>query len=180
MQGRHDEPLSPAGRALVQGWRLPAETAAWRCITSPLARARETAALLGFPAAVSDPRLIEMDWGAWEGQSLAALRAADPAAMAQQEAKGLDLLPPGGESPRHVQARLRPWLQEMGAQNSSAVVVCHKGVLRALFCLASGWDMRGKAPQRLTFDTAHLYEVDRGGQPQVLDLRVPLVPGGKG
>jgi probable phosphoglycerate mutase len=34
----------------------------------------ETARLLGLEPE-PEPRLIEMDWGAWEGRSLAALRA---------------------------------------------------------------------------------------------------------
>lgn len=159
----------------MQRWCLPPQMKSWRCLTSPLKRARETAALLGFSQAESDPRLIEMDWGAWEGQSLEALRVGDATSMAQQEARGLDLQPPGGESPRQVQDRLRPWLVEIGA-SAPAVVVCHKGVLRALYALASGWDLRGKAPQRLRFDHAQLYEVDAQGQPRVLDLAVPLLP----
>ncbi len=51
MQGRADPPLAPAGRAAVSAWRLPLELTGagagdWIWLTSPLARARQTAALL--------------------------------------------------------------------------------------------------------------------------------------
>jgi broad specificity phosphatase PhoE len=36
-------------------------------LTSPLARAVETARLAGFPDAEHDPRLVEWDYGVWEG-----------------------------------------------------------------------------------------------------------------
>jgi probable phosphoglycerate mutase len=47
LQGRADRPLSAAGREAVRLWRVPSllDAAAW--VTSPLERARETAALLG-------------------------------------------------------------------------------------------------------------------------------------
>jgi probable phosphoglycerate mutase len=35
--------------------------------------------------------------------------------MAAAEAAGVDLRPPGGESPREVQARIRPMLAEIAA-----------------------------------------------------------------
>ena len=45
------------------------------------------------------PALIEMDWGQWEGHRLADLRRRHGSRMSEMEALGLDLLPPGGESP---------------------------------------------------------------------------------
>ena len=74
------------GRAEVLRWRLPAgwDGACW--LTSPLRRARETAALLTAGPVVVEPRLIEMDWGAWEGRSKAELRAAAGEELAAQEA----------------------------------------------------------------------------------------------
>ena len=107
IQGRADIALSAAGRAEVRGWRLPAGFAGARWLTSPLRRARETAALLP-GSGVVEPRLVEMDWGAWEGWRGAELRAKAPAELAANEALGLDFRPPGGESPREVGARARP------------------------------------------------------------------------
>ena len=175
LQGRRDLSLSSEGRRKVAAWRLPAVLggSAWR--VSPLARASETAALIGISGAVVESALIEMDWGAWEGYRLAELRATVPD-MAAMEAAGLDFRPPGGESPRDVQARLRPFLAGIAAANVAVAVVAHKGVIRALFALATHWDMRGKPPQRLTDATVHLFEVDRAGTPAVFRLNLPLAP----
>jgi len=108
MQGRRDVPLSERGRAQVRAWRLPercivAETA-W--VASPLTRARETAALLGATRIVSEPALIEMDWGAWEGLRLDELQRVHAEDYWREEARGLDFRPPRGESPRELQRRL--------------------------------------------------------------------------
>src|SRR5512142_2000944 len=67
IQGRIDMPLSAAGRSKMAGLLPPAGFERARAFTSPLARARETAALLGFPGAVPDARLAEHNWGEWEG-----------------------------------------------------------------------------------------------------------------
>ena len=75
IQGHQDQPLSDAGRDEVARWRVPPEIAAFDWVSSPLIRAVETARLLGAPAPLAtDPRLVEMDWGEWEGHTLAELR----------------------------------------------------------------------------------------------------------
>ena len=100
IQGRADLGLSARGRAQVAAWRVPPVWAGARWLASPLRRARETAALLTEGQILLEPRLTEMDWGEWEGRRGADLRAEAPAALARSEAQGLDLRPPGGESPR--------------------------------------------------------------------------------
>jgi broad specificity phosphatase PhoE len=164
MQGRADLQLSPEGRAEVRRWRLPHAWADARWRSSPLRRAIETAALLaGRPAAI-EPRLIEMDWGTWEGFSLAELRATAPGAMAANEARGLDFRPPGGESPREVRARLDALLADLSDDPGDVVCVTHKGVIRAALSLATGWDMRSKPPLRLASDAALVLRRDAGGR----------------
>lgn len=179
LQGRRDEPLSAAGRAAVLAWRLPPDLTApevpWAA--SPLARARETARLLRpAPPARVEPALIEMDWGAWEGARLADLRQTLGGAMAEAEARGLDLRPPGGESPRDVQARLRPWLTSVAADRSSPplVAVTHKGVIRALLALATGWDMTDDPPVTPRDACLHRFRLDRDGRLSVERLNEPL------
>jgi probable phosphoglycerate mutase len=149
IQGRADVGLSPRGRRMVVAWRLPGEWAAARVIASPLRRALETAVLLTGRAPVVDDRLLEMDWGDWQGRRLAELRAAAPAAVAAREGRGLDFRPPRGESPREVCVRLHALLVELAEDPRPVVAVCHKGVIRAALVLATGWDMLGKPPLRL-------------------------------
>jgi probable phosphoglycerate mutase len=168
LQGRSDIPLSAGGRRLVETWQLPDRAVQGEWVSSPLVRATETAEVLRrrhHPAKDLriEPRLAEMSFGEWEGQTLTALRSIHGAAMAQWEGRGLDFRAPGGESPRDVQDRLRPWLEAMGAANKDVLAITHKGVMRALYALASGWDMRGKPAQRLADNAVHEFELDRRG-----------------
>ena len=174
IQGRSDRPLSEAGRAAVARWRLPPDLAAHRWVTSPLRRAVETAAILGHAEAALEVALIEMHWGGYEGWRLEDLRRRDGAAMADNEARGLDFRPVGGESPREVQARLRPWLARIAAAGAPTVAVTHKGVIRALYALAVGWDMTGKAPDKLRDGTAHRFHLAADGAPSVALLNTAL------
>jgi broad specificity phosphatase PhoE len=167
MQGRADLPLSPEGRAEVLGWRLPEAWADARWFSSPLRRATETAALLSDRPVTVEPRLIEMDWGAFEGRTLADLRAEAPEAMAANEARGLDFRPPEGESPREVRTRLESLFADLGADPfDETIVVCvtHKGVVRAALSLATGWDMLAKPPLRLADNAALALKRQPNGQ----------------
>jgi broad specificity phosphatase PhoE len=149
LQGRADPGLSPRGRAEVLSWRLPDAWNGARWLSSPLRRARETAALLTTAPVGIDERLIEMDWGAIEGRRLADLRAEDPAGMAANEARGLDFRPPGGESPREVAERVRGLAAALAGEPGPVVAITHKGVVRAALALATGWTMLEKPPVRL-------------------------------
>jgi probable phosphoglycerate mutase len=169
IQGRSDVPLSDAGRAFLRAFRLPDEWAQARVVCSPLARCVETAALFGAPHAEREPRLAEMSWGGWEGRRLAELRAELGPAMAQNEARGWDFRPPGGESPREVFERVRSWL---GALAAPTLAVTHRGVIRAVFARASGWDLLGKPPVRLDWGALHVFKVDRAGTPSIERLNV--------
>jgi probable phosphoglycerate mutase len=170
MQGHTDRPLSKAGREQFRSVRLPPGWAGAICLSSPLERAMETARLLGLEPK-PEPRLIEMDWGEWEGRSLKELRAEQREAMAENEARGLDFRPAGGESPRDVQERLKPLLAGL---SSPTIAVTHKGVLRALYALATGWTMKERAPSKLIDDCAHAFDVAADGTPSVAELNIPL------
>jgi broad specificity phosphatase PhoE len=174
LQGRVDLPLSAAGRDLVSGWRLPAEVQGFAWVTSPLARARETARLLGHPEAALEPRLSEMSFGDWEGRRLADIEGELGPALAEIESRGLDFRAPGGESPREVQARLTPFLLETGRGGGDRLAVAHKAVIRALYALATGWPMLGRPPQRLKEFGLHLFSVAGDGGLRLEQLNLPL------
>ena len=115
-----------------------------------------------------EPRLIEMDWGGWEGWTLEALRQKNGAAMQDNESRGLDFRPCGGESPREVRERLRDWLDDLASTGEPVVAVTHKGVIRVALTLATDWRMLGKPPLRLAWDRAHLFHLS----PSDASLRV--------
>lgn len=175
LQGRSDIPLSPAGREAVRRRVVPPRFMNFRWLTSPLVRASETAALLGV-AAEPDPALTEMDFGRWEGRTLAAVRAEDPEGVAANEAAGLDFRPPEGESPREVQGRLNDLGRRLLLDGRDAAAVCHKGVIRAAMALAIDWDMTGKPPVRLDWGAAHLFLLDGSGHWTLERANIPLEP----
>lgn len=158
LQGRNDRPLSPAGRAAAAAWRLPVFAQDWPALCSPLKRAHQTALLMRLRPTV-EPALVEMDWGNWEGRSLPELRSDGGGAFATAEAAGLDLQPPSGESPRKVAERLSAWLERLPRDS---VAVTHKGVLRALVHLATGWPFEGKIPVKAPAGTALLFHREDG------------------
>ena len=177
IQGRRDIPLSSGARAALSARRVPGGFGAGcRWVSSPLRRARETARALGAEEIEIEPRITEMDWGEWEGTSLPALREALGEAMRENEARGLDFETPAGDSPRRVQARLRPWLREIAEAGRPVAAVSHKGVGRALLALAVGWDMKARAPVRLRWEHAHRFEVSPAGEPRLVESNVELVP----
>lgn len=167
IQGRADPPLLESAAV-----RLPELCRGMRIVTSPLARCVQTAARLGAPHAEREPRIIEMDWGRWEGESLAELRARLGEAMRDNEARGLDFLPEGGESPRRVLERVQPWLREVAAAGAPTLAITHRGVIRAVLAAASGWDLRGAPPAKLDWQAVHLFALDARGKPSIERLNV--------
>lgn len=169
VQGQTDVPLSPAGRAQVGRWRLPPDMSGARSFVSPLARARETARLLGLAEPTVDGRLREMAWGDFEGETLVDLRRRLGQTLVDEEARGLDFRAPDGESPREVAARLSSFLRDAAVPGDDMIVVAHKGVLRASIVLAFGWNMLGKPPVAIRDDWALLHDLAPDGRLTFVD-----------
>ena len=163
VQGRIDRPLCEFGRAQLAKLALPPALAKYRWYCSPLLRARQSAELLGITDVVIEPALIEMNWGDWEGKILKPLRKKLGDVMRANESRGLDFCPPHGESPRQVQARLQPWLKQLAAAGNDSAAVVHKGIIRCIYSLASGWDMCGEAPVDFAWDALHQFELTADG-----------------
>jgi broad specificity phosphatase PhoE len=132
--GRADPPLSPLGReqAATVAKHLPPDA---RVVTSPLARARETADALGRPFEV-DERWIELDYGALDGAAPGEVAAevwqrwrADPA-----------FVPAGGESLADLGARVRAACAELAdeVRHRDVVVVSHVSPIKAALAWALG------------------------------------------
>ncbi len=176
IQGLCDVPLSGTGCAKVQSYDVPSELIGFAWISSPLSRARETARILCGKPVPTDSRLIEMHWGAWEGRTLKDLRADLGKAMRENEDKGLDFCPDGGESPRQVLRRVQPLLAEIGAARRDTVAVTHRGVIRAIFAAALDWDMVGPPPHKMDWACIHVFDVDDRGAPRISALNIPMAP----
>jgi probable phosphoglycerate mutase len=172
IQGRADQPLAKDAAEIHAGKRIAQQVADMIWYTSPLTRAVQTAALLGVPNALHDQRLIEMDWGSWEGERLIDLRASLGSDMAKNEANGLDFRPTNGESPRQVGDRVKDWILEVGHRDTAAVT--HKGVIRAVLSLALGWNMTSKPPLRADWSCAQVFTLDDNGNIKLTKANQPL------
>jgi probable phosphoglycerate mutase len=167
IQGRSDVPLLPGGTC-----RLPELCRGMRVVTSPLERCVQTAALIGASDAEREPRIAEMSWGGWEGRLLAELRAELGEPMRENEARGWDFRPAGGETPREVFDRLKGWLAEMARADLPTLAITHRGVIRAILAAAAGWDLRGAPPAKLDWSAVHLFRLAPDGSPAIERLNL--------
>lgn len=141
-QGWDDPPLSPAGRAAARrvGAVLRARGAAdGLLLASDLRRAAETARLATGRAPDLDPRLREIDLGAFAGRTYEENRARFGTRFDAWIRGGGTPPPPHGERIEHFLERVASWLADVRARVSAApagtaapVVVTHGGVIRAL------------------------------------------------
>lgn len=146
LQGQADTDLNDTGRAqgsangrLLAG--LIADPAAFDFVASPMRRTRETmerlrAAMGLAPSGYrTDPRLVEVNFGDWQGHTFAELEAVDPGCFARRQADKWAFVPPGegAESYAQLAGRVRPWLEGV---TGDTVCVTHGGVMRAVFSLA--------------------------------------------
>ena len=110
--GQTDVPLTPTfeEEATDVRLRLTAYGAFTHVFTSPLSRARRLAAFCGYPDAICDPRLMEMNMGEWEMQRYEEID--DPALQLWYD-DYLHLPATGGESFDDVRARVGDFLDEL-------------------------------------------------------------------
>jgi len=139
--GRIDSPLT--GRGLEQARSLTATVAgATLLISSPLARARDTATALGTGLPVEiDERWIEVDYGEYDGQKLGDI----PADVWVRWRSDPTFTPPGGESLASAGSRVREACEELFADpdgpargEGTVVVVSHVSPIKAAACWSLG------------------------------------------
>jgi len=175
IQGHTDTPLSEAGRAQLANWAPPAQLLAAEWVCSPLQRCRDTARHLAGRSVATDDLLKEMFWGDWQGETLPGLRQRLGEEMTRREALGWDFRPPNGESPRDVAVRLKAFLSKVAEREQPTVAVTHRGVIRAAFALATGWDFLGKPPFKMKREAVQLFWLSADGSLEVRAANVPLL-----
>jgi broad specificity phosphatase PhoE len=159
-QGQRDIPINATGRAQAKAnGRLLAAAlgdgaAHLDYVASPLKRASETMEILRAElwldrrAYRTDDRLMEINYGSWEGQPWADMAIRDAAGYAARQADVWNWRPPSGESYQMLAERVGAWLAEVAGDT---VVVAHGGVSRALrailFDLSAPEVMRLEVPQ---------------------------------
>lgn len=172
-QGQEDIVLSPVGEAQARalGERLR-DVRIDRAVASPLARAKRTAELaLGEQRAAmlaTDPGLMEIAHGTWEGLLASEIRERDGERLQAWRDTPHEVLMPEGESLQHVFDRAWPALVRASQgldSDDTLLVVAHDAVNRVILChvlgipLARLWTFR-QAPTTLNLlegpDAEHL------------------------
>ena len=137
--GRLDVALSPDGVSAVPGIASQLASFSPRKIwSSPARRCLELARAISARTTASkhkDARLLELDFGAWEGR-----RWDDVPRDALDEwaADPLGFSPPGGENGAALIERLRSFRAHLLAEQQDCVVVSHGGPLKVLAAMLRG------------------------------------------
>ena len=160
LQGRVDNPLDEVGQA--QAAAIAASLGRPDAvISSPLARARQTAAAFAAAFGVDaeiDDRWTEMDYGTWDEVPVRSVAAADWARWRAD----VRFAPPGGESLVELQRRVDDALASLveRAASQDVVVVCHVSPIKA----AVGWAL-GVGPEtswRMNVAQASIHRIRTG------------------
>lgn len=135
MQGRKESRLTPRGQrqaaavaGLVADFVARDPPAPWRLVSSPLGRARETAAAIAQRLGVQveiDERLAEIAFGEWEGRLRDEVAPKHPELFASRDWL---VSPPGGESFEEVWARAAGWLGDQPPEPERRVIAVSHGV----------------------------------------------------
>ena len=141
--GRAESPLTDLGLAQARalGTMLGPVT---RVVSSPLARARDTAAALGLGLRVEvDERWVEVDYGRYDGQPLSEV----PADVWRRWRSDPSFRPPGGETLAEMGTRVRAACDELFSSDGhgalgegDVVVVSHVSPIKAAVAWALGAD----------------------------------------
>ncbi len=144
--GRTDVELNDAGRRQAErlGERLRALPPS-AIYASPLKRTVETASIMalgtGLTSAI-DARLVELNYGAWEGKTFAQVMAEDSELYRRWDADPAREAPPEGETGFEALERVVPFFDELRQRHSSdrehIVLVTHKTLCRLVMCHALG------------------------------------------
>jgi broad specificity phosphatase PhoE/GGDEF domain-containing protein len=172
---RTDEPLTDTGKAEAQhlGEKL---SLLWfdRVIVSPRVRASRTAELIvdgartaERPAIVPDERLVELDFGPYEGWTEAQL-AADPVAAAWRAGAATA---PGVEPDEEAAARIGEWFCEISAEPGLTLVVGH-GRLFQILLAVHVLGLPANAARVMRMRTCRPAVVEPGTPPLLLGLNL--------
>ncbi|MER8782663.1 histidine phosphatase family protein [Mesorhizobium sp. M1006] len=148
LQGQADTDLNELGReqASRNGRRLAElidKPEDFDFVASPMRRTRETmerlrAAMKLDPYAYrTEPLLVELSFGDWQGFTFAELEANNPGSTRRRRLDKWNFQPPGegAESYPMLLERVKPWFDALDRQT---VCVTHGGIMRVMFRLVLG------------------------------------------
>jgi broad specificity phosphatase PhoE len=114
--------------------------------SSDLLRARQTAELIAEPQGLTvtlEPRLQEINLGAWEGMLSEEIEAKYPQELAERARNPFETAAPNGESPRDVVERVQTAIDKIADnhRDESVLIVAHGVSLAVIICYSEGFPM---------------------------------------
>jgi broad specificity phosphatase PhoE len=171
LQGQSDRDLTELGREQATGngrklKELVGNGKGFDFVSSPLLRTRHTMELARGAMGVdprayrTDPRLMELNFGDWEGSTFAELESRTPGLNEARDRDKWNYVPPGegAESYAMLTLRVAGWLSEL---SKPTVCVAHGGVVRSLFRLLDAVDEETAAFMDIPQDRILRMEGDR-------------------
>lgn len=146
-QAPHAPGLNETGRAQALAIREQMHGNNFSAIySSDLLRARQTAELIAKPLGLTvtlEPRLREMNLGAWEGVLSEEIEANYPQILVERARNPFETPAPNGESPRDVAERVQAAIDEITNKhpNKSILIVAHGVSLAVIICHTQGFRM---------------------------------------
>ena len=193
IQGRADSPLHPEGAAQIRALAatlLPPDPEwpggrACLLVSSPLRRAVDSARVLraslgpairGARLAAPDPRLAELDFGAWEGLTQPEVKARWPELLRTWKRQPDTVRLPGGETLAEARDRWRdflahpPWAHPPKAHPARAedappaiaIIVTHAAMIRIALLEAAGAALDGFRAVAVPVASAHRLRLAAG------------------
>ncbi len=136
-RGQTDDPLTIAGRALMEGVWERLQNDVDLVISSPLERcllpAGDWTKAAGIPCEI-DSRVAEMQYGEWEGLTSEEIMARYPGMLERWRVNPEAVQVPGGERVEQLRDRVAAFWSEICEQHDGKhlLVVAHSGSLRML------------------------------------------------
>lgn len=173
MQGQKDIPLNATGKGQATGNGLALKAVLgdsvgdYDFVASPLSRTRETmerlrAAMDLDPLAYrTDERLVELNFGDWEGHTLSDLERLWPDRLEARHRNKWDFIPPGAEAESYeiLSWRVGSWMRSV---TQPTVCVSHGGVMRSMLRLVGGLSGDAAAEAYIRQDRILKVDVEKG------------------
>jgi broad specificity phosphatase PhoE len=171
-RGRKDIPLNDTGiRQAERTGAFFADKEVSAIYSSPLARARQTASAIGearrLPVKVDDA-FIDMDFGTWEGLSLAAVQQRFPQPLETWRNSPHRFRIQGAETLAQVRKRVRRGLQEAMVDGPAVVIVTHRVICKLL--VLKFLDVSNRFFWKIKCDPASITLAEQIGEEYILSM----------
>lgn len=123
---------------------------------SPLSRCKILADALSSKAIV-DKRLMELNFGEWEGQKWDAI---DREVLDNWAKDYVNQSPPGGESLQGMANRFSAFIEDLSS-GKTVVVIAHAGIIRCAMHLFSGVPLNQVMQQQVAYGSIHKFKLKR-------------------